>query len=98
MQIWKSYYMFVFIQKQYPEIFAFLILIILKLFVREVCKFLKKSRLIFNIIYCFWMFVNKLFAYLVCAYLKKQKMFYSEIINMAFSYEDVDIGRFSNLH
>ena len=44
------------------------------------------------------MFVNKLFAYLVCAYLKKQKMFYSEIINMAFSYEDVDIGRFSNLH
>ena len=35
MQIWKSPYMFVFIQKQYPENFAFLILRILKLFARE---------------------------------------------------------------
>ena len=39
MQIWKSRYMFVFISKQYPE---FLILRILELFVREICKFLKK--------------------------------------------------------
>ena len=31
-----------FIQKQYPEKFAFLILRILELFGREVCKFLKK--------------------------------------------------------
>ena len=31
-----------FIQKQYPENFAFLILRILELFAREVCKFLKK--------------------------------------------------------
>ena len=30
-----------------------------------------KSRLIFNIFYCFWMFVNKLFTYLTYAYLKK---------------------------
>ena len=41
MQIWKSPYIFVFIQKQYPEYFAFLILRILEL-LREVCKFLKK--------------------------------------------------------
>ena len=42
MQIWKSLYMFVFIQKQYRENFAFLILKILELFAREVCKFIKK--------------------------------------------------------
>ena len=41
MQIWKSLYMFVFIQKEYPENFAFLILRILELFLREVCEFLK---------------------------------------------------------
>ena len=29
-----------------------------------------KSRLIFNILYCFWTFVNKLVMYLTCAYLK----------------------------
>ena len=34
--------MFTFIEKQYPENFAFLILEILELFAREVCKFLKK--------------------------------------------------------
>ena len=33
--------MFVFVQKYYPEHFAFLILRILDLFAREVCKFLK---------------------------------------------------------
>ena len=42
MQILKSQYMFVFMQKQYPENFAFLTLRILELFSREVCKFLKK--------------------------------------------------------
>ena len=40
MQIWKSPYMFVFLQNQYPKKFAFLILRILKLFAREVSKFL----------------------------------------------------------
>ena len=35
--------MFVFIEKQCPGNFAFLILKILKLFAREVCKFLKKQ-------------------------------------------------------
>ena len=42
MQIWKTPYMFVFIQIQYPESFAFFILRILEFFAREVCKFLKK--------------------------------------------------------
>ena len=43
MQIWKSPYMFVFIEEQCPENFSFLILIILKLFTwSEVCKFVKK--------------------------------------------------------
>ena len=40
MQIWKSY-MFVFIWKQYPESFTFLILRILELFALELCKFLR---------------------------------------------------------
>ena len=34
--------MFVFIQKQYPENFTFLILRILELFTRKACNFLKK--------------------------------------------------------
>ena len=42
MQIWKSPYTFVFIQKQYSENFAFLILGILELFAREVCTFFEK--------------------------------------------------------
>ena len=42
MQIWKSLYVIVFIKKQYSENFAFLILRVLELFTREVCKFLKK--------------------------------------------------------
>ena len=42
MQIWKSPYMFVSKYKQYSKNFAFLIRRILKLFAREVCKFLKK--------------------------------------------------------
>ena len=42
MQIWKSPYMFVFIKKQYPENFSFLIIKILELFAYELCKFLKQ--------------------------------------------------------
>ena len=42
-QIWKSSYLFVFIYQQYPENFAFLILRIIELFAREVCKFVKKQ-------------------------------------------------------
>ena len=41
MQISKSPHMFVFIQKQYPEMFVFFILIILKLLALEVCNFFK---------------------------------------------------------
>ena len=37
----KYPYMFVFISKQYPANFAFPILRILKLFMREICKLLK---------------------------------------------------------
>ena len=40
MQIWKSPCMLVFIWKQYSENFVFLIVRILELFTREVCKFL----------------------------------------------------------
>ena len=42
MQIWKSSDIFVFIQNQYPENFALLILKIPELFARKVSKFLKK--------------------------------------------------------
>ena len=42
MQIWKFIYVFVLIEKQYLENFAFLILRILELHAREVYKFLKK--------------------------------------------------------
>ena len=35
--------MFVFIQKQYPENLAYLVLKVLELFAIEVCMFLKKS-------------------------------------------------------
>ena len=42
MQIWKSPYVFVFIEKQYPENFAFLILRILELFTGKACEFLKR--------------------------------------------------------
>ena len=42
MQIWKSPYMFVFIDKQYPENFAFLIQRIIELFSSKVCKVFKK--------------------------------------------------------
>ena len=41
MHISKLPYVFVFIQKQYPESYAFLFPRTLKLFAREVCKFLK---------------------------------------------------------
>ena len=50
MQIWESHCMFVFMYKQYPENFAFLIRRILVLFTMKFVNFLK-SRLIFNIFY-----------------------------------------------
>ena len=54
--------MFVFILKEYPENFAFVILRILELFTCKFVNFLK-SGLIFNISYSFWM----------CTHLKKIK-------------------------
>ena len=48
MQMWKPPYVVVFIYKQYPENFAFLILRIIELFAVKFANFLK-SRLIFNI-------------------------------------------------
>ena len=44
------------------------------------------------------MFVNKIFTYLTCEYFKKKKAFQCEIFDILFSYEDEDIGGFSNLH
>ena len=38
MQIWKFIYMFLFIQYQYTENFAFLIIRILKLFTCKICE------------------------------------------------------------
>ena len=66
--------MFVFISKQYPENFGFLILKIIELLAREVCKLLKR-RLIFNILYCFGMFVNKLIIFLR-AHISKSESFF----------------------
>ena len=57
-----------------------------------------KSRLTYNIFYCFWMFVNKFFTYLICTHLKKWKVLWSEILIILFLHEDDNIGRFSNLH
>ena len=69
MQIWKSPAMFVFIQKQYPDHFALLTPRIIELFSGKFVNFLK-SRLIFILFYCFWMFVSKPFTYLTRMYLK----------------------------
>ena len=57
-QIWKSPTVFVFIWKQYPENFAFFILRILKLFAREVCKFLKKYANFYLILFFVHFFCN----------------------------------------
>ena len=59
-----------------------------------------KSRLIFNIFYCCWIFVNKIFIYFTFHVRISQKvkdvlMWYLQHI---ISYEEEDIGRFSNLH
>ena len=42
MQIWESSNIFVFLYKQYPQNFAFVILKILELFMRKVYKFFEK--------------------------------------------------------
>ena len=57
--LWHVCNVFVFIWKQYPEYFPFLILRILELFTHKVN--FSKHRLIFTLFYCFSMSVNKLF-------------------------------------
>ena len=74
MQIWKYHYMFVFTYEQCPENFAFLSQEFSGYLAVKFVNFLK-SRLIFNIFYYFWMFVNKLFAYVTYTYLKYQRCF-----------------------
>ena len=76
MQIWKSSYITVFKQKQYPQNFAVLILRILEWSLRVKFVNFMKSRLIFNIFYCFWMFVNKHFTYLTRIHISKSKRCY----------------------
>ena len=46
--------MFVFILKRYPQSFAFLILKIIELFTREVCKFFKKLADFNTLFYGLW--------------------------------------------
>ena len=60
--------------------------------------FFLKSRLLFNIFYCFCMFVKKHFIYLGCVYLKKLTLFLYETFGTLILCEDEDIGRLSNLH
>ena len=82
MQIWKSLYMFEFIQKQYPESFALLILGMLP--VKFVIFFIK-NRLIFKIFHFFCMFVNKHFIN-TGAYISKSKWCYNGKPNGIFFY------------
>ena len=53
-------------KKQYPENFAFLEF---SSYLPVKIAFLLKSTLLFNMFYCFSMFVNKHFMYLGCVYL-----------------------------
>ena len=73
--------MFQFIKKHYPPNYAFLILTILELFMREVCKFPKKQANFYHIL----LFLN------VC-----KQTFHISYVHLC-SCEDEDISRFSNL-
>ena len=68
-EIRKSLYVFMFIDEQYPESFAFFILRILELFIRGVYIFLKKQAAFEHTL--LFLIVNKHVTYLKCAYLKK---------------------------
>ena len=58
--------LYVQVQREYTKNFAFLILRILELSTYDIFIFLK-SRVLFNILFCFCKFVKKQFIYLVCA-------------------------------
>ena len=60
--------------------------------------FFLKSRLLFNISYCFCVFVNKNFTYLGCVCLKKWTVLQWETFGILFLGEDKDVGRFSYLN
>ena len=47
-----------------------------------------KSRLIFNILYCFWMFVNKIFTYSHARISKSKRCFTVKSLTL-FSYEEI---------
>ena len=87
--------MFAFIQKQYPENFEFLILRILELFSREVCKFLKKLANFQHIL--LFLYVCKQTFHMthmsISQNVKGVLMFY-----ILFSHEDEDNVRFPNRH
>ena len=50
MQVWESTYMFVFMEKQYTENFAFFFLRFIELFTGEVCKSLRKQANFYHIL------------------------------------------------
>ena len=66
--LWKSTYVFVFIQKQYAENTAFLIRRILEFFTGEVCIFIKVSSLLFNIFERFLYRFTCMFFVCLCLY------------------------------
>ena len=61
------------------------------------CVFPLKSRLLFNMLYCFYMFVNKHFTYLKCVYLKNWSVImqiYCKIFILQ-EFQDFHTARFS---
>ena len=56
-----------------------------------------KNRLLFNIVYCFWIFVNKI-LYIFVVDISNSKRLSNAKPLVYFLYEDKDIGRFSYLH
>ena len=56
-----------------------------------------KNRLLFNIVYCFCIFVNKI-LYIFVVDISNSKLLSNAKPLVYFLYEDKDIGRFSYLH
>ena len=64
------------------------------------CVFPLKSRLLFNMLYCFYMFVNKHFTYLKCVYLKNWSVImqiYCKIFILQ-DFQDFHFHIFINFH
>ena len=57
-----------------------------------------KIRLIFNLFYCFRMFVNKKFTYLRHVCFKRWKVLWYDTFGTLFLCRDKNLGRFSDLH